>query len=85
MRLGKKVYDSERARAYGPYMGWHHVDCFVAERETLEFFEEAAKMPGLKTLTKEDQQMLKAKLKKIEGWVTVAGAATRVIRVFCVN
>ncbi|XP_043217135.1 poly [ADP-ribose] polymerase 1-like [Amphibalanus amphitrite] len=67
VRLGKKVYDSERARAYGPYMGWHHVDCFVKDRETLEFFEEGAKMPGLKTLSKEDQQMVKAKLKKIEG------------------
>ena len=66
VRLGKKVYDSERAMAYGPYMGWHHVDCFVKERETLEFFEEAAKMPGLKTLSKEDQQMLKTKLKKME-------------------
>ena len=55
---------------YGPYMGWHHVDCFVEERETLEFFEEGAKMPGLKSLSKEDQQLVKTKLKKIERWVS---------------
>ena len=69
MRLGKKVYDSERARSYGPYMGWHHVDCFVKDRETLEFFDDASKMPGLKTLSKDDQQMLKAKLKAIERYL----------------
>ncbi|XP_037073152.1 poly [ADP-ribose] polymerase 1-like [Pollicipes pollicipes] len=67
VRVGKMVFDTDRARAYGPYQGWHHVECFVQQRGELEFFEEASKLPGFKTLSKEDQHMLRDKLKKIEG------------------
>ena len=52
---------------YGPYPGWHHVDCFVKRRQDLEYFESAESLPGFKTLSKEDKEMLRSKLRKIEG------------------
>ena len=29
VRVGKKIYDSQRAKMYGPYDKWHMIDCFV--------------------------------------------------------
>ena len=29
VRAGKKEYESQRAKMYGPYDKWHHLDCFV--------------------------------------------------------
>nr|KAG5690349.1 hypothetical protein BaRGS_001271 [Batillaria attramentaria] len=37
VRLSKKDYESQRAKMYGPQDMWHHVDCFVKERDELEF------------------------------------------------
>ena len=37
VRLGKKEYDSLRAKMYGPMDMWYHVDCFIAKRDELEF------------------------------------------------
>ena len=32
VRAGKKEYESQRAKMYGPYDKWHHLDCFVKVR-----------------------------------------------------
>ena len=55
-------YDSQRAKAYGPYDRWHHIDCFVENREKLEYFDAGEKMSGFMKLSAEDQNMIKAKL-----------------------
>ena len=39
VRVGKKEYDSQRAKMYKPYIKWHHVLCFVEKREKLEYFD----------------------------------------------
>lgn len=59
------VYDSERALAYGPYPGWYHVECFLANREALEWYLPAQDLPGYKALGVEEQKMLKEKIPKI--------------------
>jgi len=37
VRIAKKDFESERAKKYGPQNLWFHVDCFVSDREELEF------------------------------------------------
>lgn len=66
VRISKMEYDSERARAYGPYPGWYHVDCFVAKRESLDWYLPAEDLPGFKALGVDDQKMLKEKIKKLK-------------------
>ncbi|XP_069975958.1 poly [ADP-ribose] polymerase 1-like [Penaeus vannamei] len=66
VRISKKEYDSERARMYGPVDLWHHVDCFVKKRAELGFFESGDTIAGFGTLSADDKNMLKSKLKKIE-------------------
>ena len=39
LRIAKKDYESERAKMYGPQDRWYHVDCFVENRDELEFSE----------------------------------------------
>ena len=51
---------------YGGQARWHHVDCFVKLRDELEFWESGEILPGIKTLSKEDQVMVKQKLVKVE-------------------
>jgi len=46
VRIGKKEYDTTRAKMYGPYFKWHHVNCFVEKREELEFLASGEKLPG---------------------------------------
>ncbi|XP_063601793.1 poly [ADP-ribose] polymerase 1-like [Penaeus indicus] len=66
VRISKKEFDSERARMYGPVDLWHHVDCFVKKRAELGFFESGDTIAGFGTLSADDKNMLKSKLKKIE-------------------
>lgn len=40
VRIGKKDYESQRAKMYGPMDQWYHVDCFVENRDELEFGED---------------------------------------------
>ena len=35
VRVGKKIYDSQRAKMYGPYDKWHMIDCFVKVRDVI--------------------------------------------------
>jgi len=63
VRAGKKEYESQRAKMYGPYDKWHHLDCFVKDRDKLEFFDGGDKMAGFHTLSADDQAMVKDKIK----------------------
>ncbi|XP_022647178.1 poly [ADP-ribose] polymerase-like isoform X2 [Varroa destructor] len=65
VRISKMEYDSERARSYGPYPGWYHVDCFVAKRESLGWYLPGTDLPGYKSLGVDDQKILKEKIKKL--------------------
>ena len=40
VRLSRKDFESERAKMYGPQDKWHHLDCFVNDRDELEFTTE---------------------------------------------
>ena len=51
---------------YGPKDLWHHVNCFVKNRENLEFFDSGENISGFFTLSADDKKMIKEKLKKIE-------------------
>jgi hypothetical protein len=46
VRIGKKEYESTRAKMYGPYDKWHHVQCFKDQREQMEFYSSAEELPG---------------------------------------
>ena len=37
VRVSKKDYESQRAKMYGAVDLWHHVDCFVENRDDLGF------------------------------------------------
>ena len=63
VRAGKKEYNSQRAKAYGPYDKWHHIPCFVQNRQELEYFDAGEAMAGFFTLSPEDQTMIKTELK----------------------
>ncbi|XP_067939303.1 poly [ADP-ribose] polymerase 1-like [Watersipora subatra] len=65
-RLAVKDYTSERAVAYGPQSLWHHIDCFNTCRTDVGFTSEMNpdKIPGFKSLSKEDQDEIVSKLGK---------------------
>ncbi|XP_064103766.1 poly [ADP-ribose] polymerase 1-like [Macrobrachium nipponense] len=67
VRISKKEYDSDRAKMYGPVDMWHHVDCFVKKREEFGFFDTPDVIPGFNSLSADDKNMLKKKIKKMEG------------------
>ena len=50
VRAGKKNYESQRAKMYGPYDGWHHIPCFAEKREELEYFDAGEAMAGFMLL-----------------------------------
>lgn len=66
VRISKKDFESENAKMYGGQERWHHVECFAKLRDELEFWESGDCLPGIKSLTKEDQQLVKSKLPKVE-------------------
>ncbi len=66
VRVGKKEYESQRAKMYGPYDKWHHIKCFVQKRDELEFFDSGCDMGGFKTLSPEDQDMIKSSIKAVK-------------------
>lgn len=68
LRISKKDYESQRAKMYGPMDQWHHVDCFVENRDDLEFGKEmnVEKMVGWVNVRKEDKDELIKKLGKGE-------------------
>ncbi len=65
-RIGKKDYDSQRAKMYGPYDRWHHVGCFAEKRDELEFYDAGDDLAGFKTLGADEQQEIREKIKPIK-------------------
>lgn len=66
VRICKKDYDDDRAKQYGPLDRWHHLPCFVKNRESLGYFTLGENMNGLNTLSKEDKELLKTELPKMK-------------------
>ncbi|PSN54639.1 Poly [ADP-ribose] polymerase [Blattella germanica] len=66
VRISKKDFESEGAKMYGGQDRWHHVECFAKLRDELEFWESGEDLPGIKTLKKEDQAMVKQNLPKVD-------------------
>lgn len=66
VRISKKDFESDAGKRYGGEERWHHVDCFVKNRDFLEFWESGSVLPGYKTLSKDDQQMVSTKIPKVE-------------------
>ena len=66
MRIAKmEDPDSDEYYSHGqPIARWHHVDCFVDNRESLNVSEDvsADMLTGFKSLKKVDQEMLFSKL-----------------------
>ncbi|CAF0966371.1 unnamed protein product [Rotaria sordida] len=61
IRLSRKNYTSRRARHYGPFDEWYHVDCFHQMKKDLGFFGTAESFFGFSDLNDEDQAALKEK------------------------
>ncbi|XP_055386145.1 poly [ADP-ribose] polymerase [Condylostylus longicornis] len=66
VRIQKTVFDTEVGAKYGGQPLWHHVDCFVQCRNDLGYFESGEFLPGFGNLSKEDQKLVKEKLKKVK-------------------
>ena len=58
---------------YGPYDRWHHIPCFVKNRQELEYFDSGDAMAGFKTLSPEDQDMIKSSIKPMKRKMTENG------------
>lgn len=63
VRVGKKEYESQRAKMYGPYDKWHHIPCFVKKRDEMDYFDSGDAMAGFMTLSPEDQDLVKVSIK----------------------
>ncbi|KAJ8919846.1 hypothetical protein NQ315_006375 [Exocentrus adspersus] len=66
IRISKKDFDTEVGMKYGGQDMWHHVTCFAQIRAELGYFESADKLPGFKTLNKEDQAQVKKEIPAIK-------------------
>jgi len=73
VRIAKKDFDDEKAKRYGPLDRWYHAKCFTQQREALQFFTSAVNLAGLKTLSKEDQVMMKESLPKMKRKIEASG------------
>lgn len=65
IRISKKDFESPEAKRFGGLDRWHHVECFAKLRDELQFWESGSELPGIKTLSKEDQVSVKEKLPKV--------------------
>lgn len=66
VRVSKKDFESEEGRRYGGLDRWHHLECFAKIRADLQFYEGGDALPGIKDLSKEDQQKVKTVLPKMK-------------------
>lgn len=55
VRVSKKDFESEAGRRYGGQDMWHHLECFAKLRGELGYYESVDKMPGFKSLDKDDK------------------------------
>lgn len=59
VRIKKVSHDTEIGMKFGGQAIWHHVECFAQLRSQLGWFESAEKLPGFKSLSKEDKAIAK--------------------------
>lgn len=66
VRLGKMNYEDPRAVMHGPFLMWHHVDCFVARRDELMFTKDKSPkiLTGFMDLREKDRDTIFDKLGK---------------------
>ncbi|GAB1867984.1 Poly [ADP-ribose] polymerase [Camponotus japonicus] len=64
-RISKKDYETAEARRFGGLDRWHHVECFAKLRADLGYYGSGDELPGVKELSKEDRNSLKAALPKM--------------------
>ncbi|XP_012286246.1 poly [ADP-ribose] polymerase [Orussus abietinus] len=66
IRISKKDYETDDAKRYGGIDRWHHAECFAKLRAELQFLESGEVLAGFKSLSKEDQAMIKKSLPEIK-------------------
>ena len=74
-RIGKKDFESQRAKMYGPYDRWHHVACFASKRDELEYFDAGDKLQGFNALGPDDKDTIRQALKEVKSKRKAAAAA----------
>lgn len=67
IRVAKKDYESDKAKMFGGFDQWHHLNCFVQLRNKLEFTESGSRLPGFNTLSPADQQIVSTSLPSLSG------------------
>ena len=63
VRVGKKIYDTRRAKLNGPYDRWHHLKCFTENAQDLEYYNDGGDLPGISSLLGEDKTSVQSKIK----------------------
>ncbi|RVE52809.1 hypothetical protein evm_002466 [Chilo suppressalis] len=66
VRISKTVYDTDIGAKYGGQPLWHHVKCFNEARTELLFFAGGESLPGIKTLSEDDQKMVINEIKSFK-------------------
>ncbi|XP_011308727.1 poly [ADP-ribose] polymerase [Fopius arisanus] len=66
IRISKKDFESEKGQLLGGVPRWHHLDCFLNLRSSLEFYDSGDAIPGFESLSKEDKKTLKSKIPKMK-------------------
>lgn len=62
VRIKKTLYDTEVGMKFGGQAIWHHVECFAQLRSEVGWFETGEFLPGYKSLSKDDQAIVKKHL-----------------------
>ena len=57
--MSKKDYESDISKQIGGTDHWHHLTCFAQLRSEFGYFECGDKIPGFKSLKKNDQEEVK--------------------------
>lgn len=66
VRISKMDYTSDSARQYGPMPRWHHIQCFLALRDELQWWGDAKELPGFYALPADIQDQLAEQIKKVK-------------------
>ncbi|GAB0091469.1 Poly [Sergentomyia squamirostris] len=66
VRIKKIVYDTEVGQKFGGQPLWHHVECFSECRSDLGYLATGDMLPGFKTLSKEDKDIVKKALPAVK-------------------
>lgn len=58
LRIKKIDFQSETASKYGKDIFWHHLECFIKQREKIGFVFAAKQLPGYKDLKEEHKKII---------------------------